>query len=62
MKTNLCLSLTFTTGKRVTPFSFILAVKHRLPQQVEAGITGELDLCSGAHLHSGDMEMGHAVL
>lgn len=61
-KTSLRLNLTFTAGKRVTPLSFILALKHRLPQQVETGITGELDLRSGAHLHSGDMEMGHGIL
>lgn len=54
--------LTFTAGQRVAPLSFILALQHRLPQQVEPGITGQLDLGSGAHLHSGGMQVGHGIL
>lgn len=56
------LCLTFTAGQRVAPLSFILTLQHWLPQQVKPGITGKLDLSSGAHLHRGDMQVGHGVL
>ena len=46
----------------MAPLSFILALQHRLPQQVEAGIAGQLDLRPGAHLHGGGVQVGHCVL
>lgn len=56
------LCLTFTAGQRVTPLSFILALQHGLPQEVEAGIAGQMDLGAGTQLHAGRMQVGHCVL
>lgn len=58
---SLCRCLTFTGRQRVAPLSFILALQHWLPQQVEAGIAGKLDLGPGGHFHSGGMQVGHRV-
>ena len=57
-----CLSLTFTARKGVAPLSFILALQHRLPHQVETGIAGQLDLGPRADLHSGGEQVGHCTL
>lgn len=46
----------------MAPLSFILALQHWLPHQVEARITGELDLGSRVHLKRGGMQVGHSVL
>lgn len=61
-ESGLRLCLTFTAWQRVAPLSFILALEHRLPQQVKARITGQLDLGAGAHFHSGCMQVGHSML
>lgn len=54
--------LTFTAGQRVAPLSFVLALQHRLPHQVEPGITGQLDLSSRTHFHGGSMQVRNCVL
>lgn len=56
------ISLTFTAGQWVAPLSFILTLEHWLPQQVEAGVAGKLDLGPRAHLHIGGMQVGHCIL
>lgn len=53
---------TFAAGQRVAPLSFVLALQHRLPHQVETRIAGQLHLGTGTHLHSGGMQMGHGML
>lgn len=57
----LACALTFTAGEGMAPLSFVLALEHRLPHQVEAGITGQLHLRSRAHLHGGGVQVGHGV-
>lgn len=59
---SLCLCLTFTGRQRVAPLSFILALQHWLPQQVEARIAGKLDLGPRTHFYSRGMQVGHCVL
>lgn len=54
--------LTFTGRQGVAPLSFILALQHWFPQQVEAGIAGKLDLGARAHFHTGHMHVGHCAL
>lgn len=46
----------------MAPLSFILALKHWLPQEVKAGIAGKPDLVSGFDLHSGGMQVGDCVV
>lgn len=46
----------------MAPLSFILALEHWLPQQVEPGIAGKPHLGSGFDLHSGGMQVGDCVL
>lgn len=46
----------------MAPLSFILALKHWLPQKVKAGIAGEADLGSGFDLHSRGMQVGDCVV
>lgn len=57
-----CLCLTFTAGQVVAPLSFILALQHWLPHQVETGITRQLNLCTGVHIHGGDVQVGYSIL
>ncbi|TNN72003.1 hypothetical protein EYF80_017791 [Liparis tanakae] len=45
-----------TSGLRMAPLPSVLTLQHRLPQQVEAGIAGQLDLGPGAHLHGGGVQ------
>lgn len=54
--------LTFTAGQRVAPLSSVLALQHWLPQQVEAGIAGKVDLAPGFQLHGGGVQVGDSVL